>query len=153
MWSEEGGPIYNTRFDMMGQQIELFFKSYFGRPGSLDDDPALINNEGEKVYAVSNTWLQIGRKKGIHNMLWTMAFSIYSIVFLLKAWRRSRDVNKYAVFSAFVGITFLNMVEPIIFNNVIFWALEVYLAGMSRALYNVSCSPKRLSAGISFSYV
>ena len=66
---------------------------------------------------------------------------------------RSKDVNKYIVISAFIGITFLNMVEPAITTNVNFWALEVYLAGMVRALYNEACLPKRWNAGISVGYV
>lgn len=153
VWSEEGGPIYNSRFDMMGQQIMLFYDSYSDRTGELEDDPALINSDGEELYYVSNSWLQIGRKKGVPNMLWTVVFSVYSIICLIISWMKSKDMNKYVVISAFVGITFLNMIEPAITTNAVFWALEVYLAGMSRAIYTRACSPQKWDAGISFSYV
>ena len=153
MWSQEGGPIYNSRFDMMGQQINVFVEYWFDKTGTKDNDPALINGDGEEVYSISNSWLQTGRKKGVVTMLWAIAFSIYSIIRLVTAWKNSLDPNKYVVISAFIGITFLNTIEAVIFNNVAFWALEVYLTGMLCALYKRGALPKKWDADILLSYV
>ena len=153
IWSEEGGPIYNARFDMMGQQIKLLYEEYFDETVTVEDDPALIDSDGNEIYDVPNSWLEIGRDKGLYTMMWTMAFTVYSLIYLVKAWKGSKDRNKYVVIAAFIGITFLNMVEPVITNNARFWALEVYLAGMVRALYTGACSPKRWDAGFLLKYV
>ena len=153
MWSEEGGPIYNSRFSMMGQQVRAFARYLFSEPGIVEIDPGLINDRGEEVYYVSNTWLQIGRDNRVKAFLWTMAFSVYSFVIMIKAWIRSGDCNKYAVISAFIGITFLNTIEPAMQNNVVFWILEVYLAGMLRALYNNAYLPRKLETDIILRYV
>ena len=119
----------------------------------MEIDPGLINDRGEEVYYVSNTWLQIGRDNRVKAFLWTMAFSVYSFVIMIKAWIRSGDCNKYAVISAFIGITFLNTIEPAMQNNVVFWILEVYLAGMLRALYNNAYLPRKLETDIILRYV
>lgn len=154
IWSEEGGLFFNDRFNMMGQQMKLYGRYLLNGLKNVEIDPGLINEAGEEVYYVSNSWLQIGREaKGIKLMLWVMAFSIYSLIILVKAWTRSRDVNKYIVISAFIGLTFLNMIEPIISNSIVFWALEVYLAGIVRALYNNAFFPKRWETGILMNYV
>ncbi len=86
-------------------------------------------------------------------MLWTMTYSIYTFVILAKAWVKNRDINKYAVIAVFAGITFLNTIEPMITSNMVFWVLELYLAGMVRALYNNAYFPKNIETDVMISYV
>ena len=43
----------------------LLKEEYFDETVTVEDDPALIDSKGNEIYDVPNSWLKIGRDKGV----------------------------------------------------------------------------------------
>ena len=117
---------------VMLQQIRLSL----AHPFLPTADTPLITVLGEETGSAGNTWLQMARQGGLISALPAIAFTVMNIYWLVKVWKRSRNIGIYAVTAAFVGVTWLNMIESVVLTYEVFWCLEIYIGGLIRGMYN-----------------
>ena len=132
-----GGILHNVRFELMYDGIIDIIAHPWG------------NNTEKLAYAAHdysfahNTWIDMGRRGGLLPLILTVGFTFSNVINMIFCWVKSKNINKYALIAGFIGMTLLNMVEPVFLSSPWIWSLEVYLAGLICGVCDSISEPER----------
>ncbi len=137
IWGAEGGFFHNVRFQLMVETLKRLKDYPFGN----NEDMIILPNGAEHMYA-HNSWLDVAKTGGIIPFVLIVAFTVTNIISLIRVWKISNNINKYAVFAGFIGFTLYLSVQPSIISSLLYWSVEVYMAGLLRGMYDGVAEPK-----------